>query len=53
MRAYGHLSSFDLEIVICEEEPWKAARKKASANVPEPEISTTLMRDFYRLRLDG
>ncbi|QDU52909.1 Panacea domain-containing protein [Gimesia panareensis] len=51
MRAYGHLSAFDLESLSCEEEPWKASWNK-SVDGSTPEIPKSLMQKFYKLRLD-
>jgi uncharacterized phage-associated protein len=53
MEAYGHLSSYDLERLSREEEPWRQARAHASVGCQFPHVSTDIMRDFYRLRLNA
>ena len=53
MRAYGHLSSFDLEMVSRDEEPWKAARNRITETDKTPEVSRDLMMRFYKLRLNS
>ena len=53
MGSYGHLSSYDLERLSKEDLPWKSARVHASMGCPFPQISTDIMRDYYKLRLDA
>ena len=52
-EAYGAYGAYELERMTHAEEPWLAARSGLSADTPSnKKISRTLMRDFYRLRMD-
>ncbi|MBL4884710.1 MAG: SocA family protein [Planctomycetaceae bacterium] len=51
MKAYGHLSSYDLECISCEEEPWLGTRKRSGGN-NDSVIPSDQMKNFYKLRID-
>jgi uncharacterized phage-associated protein len=53
LRAYGHLSAFDLESLSCSELPWSQARSGLAPDAPSHRIiDTALMQSFYRSRLN-
>ncbi|MCH8046000.1 MAG: DUF4065 domain-containing protein [Planctomycetes bacterium] len=54
MEAYGRFSSFDLERLACDEEPWREARKGLPADEPSTRaIDTATMKRFYKDKTNG
>lgn len=53
MDAYGSFSSFDLERLACDEQPWRNARMGVAPDEPSTEIiDMETMKTFYRARSD-
>lgn len=52
LEAYGQFSGTELEVMTHREEPWiKARGDRRPSERCEDFISSNLMRDFYRARL--
>jgi len=49
MEVYGRFSSFDLQRIACDEEPWREARKGLAHDEPSNSvIDTATMKRVYR-----
>lgn len=49
MEVYGSFSSFDLQRIACDEEPWREARKGLAHDAPSSNIiDTATLRRVYR-----
>lgn len=51
MEAYGSFSSYELELIACDDEPWREARRGIPSDEPSANvIDEATMKRFYQAR---
>lgn len=54
LQSYGRLSPFELDLLSCEESPWRDARSGLQPDEPSRRIiPQAAMKTYYKLKLDG